>query len=674
MRGYPNGRRKGLAGLPDAPLLRALRMAVDFILLVFFVLLAQVSAAYGVAAAEDAGLLMYPDALSPAGSGESLRLENGAEARAARVALSRFSQIDEAVAGGRGRFYLPTATGGAAPAPAASAAPLPPRYTTTAQFGGPFLAARAKVADAILAAPEADRIARNLDYAQFLIARMMLPEARGVIRALAARPEAMDAESLDRAAGYAAIIARLAGGATGDLPAAWADDPLWPAIVAGRPLPAADLTAAVASLSGHSREVATAVLPLLFDLALGAGETGMAAEILASAPAGTDLDGTGLLDLMRGRLALAQGAEDLAFDTFARVAEGQDRATAEARIALADMALSRKDPALLPQVSRLLQDGLLRWRGDATALRLRVRLARVAEDMGDLTTAVEVMSMILHEHPATPEAELAEARTALMVGRLAQRIAADLPLADAVASVRRLDGALSARGDWVAARAALARRLADAGLFEAARAEHAAIAQMPDATLAAADPAVVDGLTVDRARLLLDAGAEAKALAVLDRRTYPRRPDHMAEHAALRLRAGRTAVLPGLLLAALQVDAADQFDDPAVQLALADVAMLTGQTDAALAALDRGIGHADQTRRLRASTLAGQAGDAARTTRFAAGLEGERADLRRAALQNLAAPRLSGQRLSVSGASALITAAETAGASVDALLAKEATP
>lgn len=672
----PIGGGKERAGAGGGPAPRPARIAVDVILLFSFAVFAQVPAAYGVSAAEEAGLLFHPDALLP--EGESFRLDAGVGGKADRFGYLYFSQVGAAIPGSISGFRLPSNVPTAGRAGAARQhpiQPIPSHHATTLQFGGPFPAARSRAVAAFLDVSDADAVARKLDYAQLLIARMMLPEARGVVAAVLANPEVLDATDGDRAAGYAAIIARLGEGTTDDLPAAWADDPLWPAIVANLPLHRPQLRAAVAALSGQSREVATTVLPMIFDLALASGDTTVAAEILVAAPSGTDLDGTALLDLMRGRLALAQGAEDMAFDTFARVAEGQDRAASEARIALADMALSRNDSALWPQVSRLLQDGLPRWRGDTTALRLRVRLARVAEDMGDLATAVEVMSMILHEHPATPEAELAAARSGVMVGRLADGIAIGAtPLGEAIETVRRLDPALSPRGDWVRARVALAGRLADAGLTEAARAEYAAVAKLPAGTLAVADRGLTDTATVARARLLLDAGHETEALAVLDRYSYPRHADRSGAFVALRLQAGRTAILPDLLLAALKAADAKDIDDPAVQLALADVAFVTGQADAALSAYDKAIGHADRTQRLRAGMTAGQAGDVARAARYAAGLSGDRADLQRAAIASLAEPRLSGQRLSISGAAALITAARTAGASVDALLSAGAAP
>lgn len=677
MAGHPNGRQKTATGLPDGVPSRPARTLVDFVLLFLFVLVAQVTAAHGVSAGGEDGLLFYPDVLATAADGESFRLDAGPEAQAARVIRFGFSQSDSAMAEDGGRFHLPRATP-SGPAPVAmttSAEPLPADHATTAQFDGPFPAVRDRLADAMLAAPAPDRAARSLDYAQFLIARMMLPEARGVVAALMARPDMTDDPSRHRAAGYAAIIARLGNGRTADLPAAWAGDPMWPAVVSGRPVSAPQLRAAVAALSGHSREVATAVVPLLFDLALAKGDTVIAAEILASAPTGTDLEGTALLDLMRGRLALAQGGADMAFDTFARVAETQGLAAAEARIALADMALSRDDPALLPQVSRLLQDGLPRWRGDATALRLRVRLARVAEDMGDLATAVEVMSMIRHEHPATPEASLAEDRIGVMVGLLTDRIAsAETPLAEALATVRRLDPSLTGRGGWIAARAALAARLEQAGLDEAARAEYAALARLSPATLPDVDPAVLDRIALGHAALLLAAGKPSEAVAVLDRHSYPRRAEDGAGHAALRLTAGRTAMLPDQLLAALKVAQAKDIADPSVQLALAEVAVRAGQDGAALAAFDHGIAQADPSDRMRAAMIAGMAGDAARAARYAQGLDGDRATARRSVIDSLAAPRRSGDRLSVSGATSLITAAEQAGAAVDALLSDGGTP
>lgn len=670
--------RRGAAGGPDRTQRLRLRGTLDFSLLFLFAFVAQVSAAHGVSAAEDDGLLFYPDVLAPLQEGESPSLDMGAGAASARALLSRFSQNWDAPVGDPDRFHLSQTTPPSAQQATGNpvaATPIRSDQATTAQFGGDFRTLRDRLVAAMDSAPEAERDARRLDVAQALIARMMLPEARGAVRDMLARGAALSAADRDRALGYERIIARLMSGATAILPPAWAGDPLWPVLVAGQPVADATLRAAMAGLSEHSREVATAALPLLFDMALAGGDAVTAAEILTAAPAGTDLDGTGTLDLMRGRLALAQGAEDMAFEAFARLAEGDDQAAAEARVAMADLALSRKDAALLPQVRQLLQDGMPRWRGDATALRLRVRLARVAEDMGDIPTAMEVMSAIHHEHPDTPEAELAQDRIGVMIDRLTSIVTdGATPLADAIASVRRLDGAMAGRGGWVAVRVALAQRLEDASLTEAAKAEYAAIAEMPFATLQAADPAVMDRATVAHAALLLDSGKRAAALSVLDRRTYPRGSAQMDRHAALRLAAGRTAMLPGLLLSALKVEDAAKVAAADVQLALADVALTAGQDDAALVAFDRGLPAADEARRLTAGRLAGEAGDADRATRFAQSLDTDRAPLQRAVVQSLAAPRLSGKRLSVSGASALIETAKTAGASVDALLAQGPTP
>ncbi|WP_374434210.1 hypothetical protein [Tabrizicola sp.] len=543
-------------------------------------------------------------------------------------------------------------------------APLPPEQTTTAQFAGDFADRRAELAESIRRAPAADRPARQLDYAQFLLAHMLLPEARGVIDAL---PDGMTATDRNRAEGYLAILSRLAGGPPGTLPETWAEAPLWSVLVTASARDERELRAAVAGLDDQSRAVATVALPLVFDAAIDSDFPTVAAELLAAAPAETDLDGTSVLDLMRGRLALAQGAEDLAFDTFARVAEGRDRPAAQARIALADMALARQDSALLPEVETLLGDGLDRWKGDAAALGLRLRLAQVAEEMGDIPTAAEALAMILRDHPDTPEA--AQAGTGLdgMSDRLRQSVAdPDLPLPAAVQLVRRLDRALAGRSGWIATRLALAQRLADAGLLQAAKAEYAAIARDPTG----ADPAMLDALTVARAGLLLKIGDRDAARRVLDLRGYPRDPAQVTALAALRLQAEGTAMLPPPLLAALKVDDASDIPDAKVQLELAKVATKTGQTDAALAAYDRGLSSADQTERLVSSMTAAMAGDGDRAARYAAGLTGDRADLLRAAVTSLAAPRLAGKSLSILGATDLITAAAEAGQTVDALLAE----
>lgn len=597
-------------------------------------------------------------------------------ARIARDRISRFSHPDQPLASGEGGFRLPRPPSRRvelARAPEAPVIPIDPEKARTAGFEGDFAKVRARLVLGIETSTSADRPLRQLEFARFLIARGMLPEARSVVEAVLAAPEPVPQPAVDLGRGYLAILAMLVGNGPTDLPEAWAGDPLWPVLAAQGPLDEDRLRGAARALGGQSREVATLVLPHLFDLALQNRQLDLAADVLAAAPAGTDLEGTGLLDLMQGQLALAQGDEDLGFDTLARVAEGEGAAAVRARLSLADLAAGRQDPDLLPHVSDLLQEAVPRWRGDDAALRLRVRLAQVAEEAGDIPTALETLAMILREHPQTDEAHQAEGRIAGLVRRVATDVAdPEVPLETALAQTRRLEPVLYGRGDWVGVRVALAQRLAEAGLAAAARAEFADIARMQADALRQADPALVASLFLQHARLLIDRGDLVRARAVLD--AAPRATGAAAAIAALRLGASATAILPSGLLAALQVRDIFDVQDPQVQLALAGIAVAAGEPEAALRGFDLGLSVADQSQRLTAIRVAAETGDAARIDRYAAGLAGDRADLQRPVIAGLAAPRRPRAPLSVGDASGLITAAAEAGQAVDALLSGRGDP
>lgn len=547
-------------------------------------------------------------------------------------------------------------------------------FGTTSQYILPYVEER----DALLAALQAPdpraEAALRLNYVQFLIAHMMVAEAQSILALLPLNGPNLDAVNRDRALGYAAILSRLAGDPpTAPVPPIWSDDPLWSLFLAApqesQEPGDTDLRAALTGLSRQSRRVATAVLPELFDHALLRGDVGAAAEILAAAPAGTDLEGSPSLEFMRGRLALAQGAEEMAFDIFARVSEGRGEVAAYARLALADMALSRDDPTLLPQVRDLLRAGLSDWRGDEIALRLRVQLARVAEEITDDATAIEVMAMIFRDHPDTPEANLADERLGVLLDRIDGQLASgEMPLDEAVAMVRRLDPLVAWRGEWVSVRARLAERFQDAGLMKAALAEYSDIAALPAATLQGADPQVLDEAAHQLAGLLLANGDPTGALAALDRRLIPVSADLLIPAVGLRISANGTGDFPAPFLAALDVGEPAEITDPAVQIGLAKSAQNIGDVTSALAAYDRSIQIASLPERVDAARLAGETRDKDRADRYVGLLSGERGQRQGALVTGLVAEEPIEGPLSVSTAESIIAGAEAAGTAITALL------
>lgn len=550
-------------------------------------------------------------------------------------------------------------------------------FGTTSQYILPYVEERDALLAALQAADPRAEAELWLDYAQFLIGHMMVAEAQSILENPPLDDLDLDPISRDRAIGYAAILSRLAGQQpAGPVPAIWRDDPLWSLFLSGPQesldVGGAGVRSALTALSGQNRLVATAVLPVLFEHALLAGDVGGAAEILAAAPASTDLEGTPSLDLMRGRLALAQGAEEMAFDIFARVSDGQGEVAANARLALADMALSRGDSQLLPEVRDLLRGGLFNWRGDAVALRLRVQLARVAEEMNDVPTEIEVMTMIIREHPDTPEADLAHERLGMLLRLFASQIdSGDVPLEDAIAIVRRLDPPMVGRGDWITVRVSLAERLLGAGLLQAAQAEFVDIAALPASTLQQADAKVLDAAVHRQVGLMLAHGDSKGALAALDRRLVPESAELLIPAAGLRIAAKGADDVPAPFLAALGVTELAHIPDAAIQAGLARTAQENGDVATALAAYDQSIEVASLPERVDAARLAGEAKDKDRAERYINYLSGERGQRQGALVEKLVTEASIGGPLSVGSAETIIADAQATETAVTVLLGPE---
>lgn len=169
------------------------------------------------------------------------------------------------------------------------------------------------------------------------------------------------------------------------------------------------------------------------------------------------------------RLALAEDQDQMAFDFFAWAARGRDRAAAEARLELADLALETGSNDVLHRVQDLLMDSLPQWRGDSLALEVRVRLARIAEDLGDIEVALRTMSSIERDHAGTPEADLASDRIDVISGYLASLIeSGSMPLPEAIKTFRNVEPYLGLHSNRIVAQAALAGQLEAAGLKQAA--------------------------------------------------------------------------------------------------------------------------------------------------------------------------------------------------------------
>lgn len=392
------------------------------------------------------------------------------------------------------------------------------------------------------------KITAALDLAQLHIGVMLLVEARdwlGRARSLGAKSEP---ELYARLIALEQVTSVLSlRGITRDLPQ-WPGGAVWQ-VAAGQTagLSRGDFTLedAVAGLNDESRAVITRLIPLLFDAILEAGDYRLAEALLRGAQARTRLEGTPVWHMMMGRLALGYDMPQEAFDHFARAAEGRDLSAQRARIALADLALARKDPKLLPALRDILREGVNQWRYGREALVLRARLAQVAEDLGDIPMALDIMGKIRLDHPGTPEAILAHERGALALAAFAVAMdAEEIDLYTYLHSLRNVEAFYRLDPVWPIARMALARAWSRAGLHEAAAAEYAALqADLTRDGSPEPQPRIAAELPVAEAEALLAVWRADRAKVALARQGLPRFEDLTPRYAGAALQAAAPQAL-----------------------------------------------------------------------------------------------------------------------------------
>ena len=396
----------------------------------------------------------------------------------------------------------------------------------TRSGGTDFSAARAASEQAFVDALPGARARAALDHAQFLISWMMLPEALSYVDFAANALEARG-ELADRIQAYRAMLALLSQPGmqpeTVAFPDSWQNDLVWPIVAEihnGAEVDASRILQALVAHERHSGPVVSRIVPILFDAALNVGDYRLARDVLDVARVRTDLPGSARMLLMRGRLAQAEGDRQTAFDLYAWAAESRDRAAAEARLALADLALEDPGQSIREHVRDLLVDGIRQWRGDDLALALLTRLAQVAEELGDLETAIITMSFIEEDHPGTREADLAAERIAVILTHLSDAIGSDaLPLGRTLPIVRHIEPYMSRHVERAVVRGALAAQFDREGLTLAAQAEYADIWDSllgPDRR--ALPPALLDRLVLEQSKRLMRESNPAAAVSIIAQR------------------------------------------------------------------------------------------------------------------------------------------------------------
>ena len=437
---------------------------------------------------------------------------------------------------------------------AAENVPLPVSDVATAKSTGvSYIDAREAMAGKLVdgSATYKDQIR----YAEVLLSHLLLKEAESVL---------LDVQKTRPDDPYVGALMRAAELLDGkkerkkDPVFRWDDGSVWGVLensLQNGTLSSRDLQDAAMDLKRQSATVAGALSPMLYDLALRRKDERLARGILEITLQTTDLAGTPVFLLMQGRLALLSEDEQAAFDLFAAAAEDPGLTGVQATLALADMATTNTNRSVLPQALELLLEVRNEWRGGDVGLDVLEKIAEIAEEIPDIPAAIEVMSEIRREHADTPASRLAEIRMPILTARLKGELAdPDEDLAHVVTTVRRLAPAMEGFSEWPDLKLILARRLARAGLSEAAISEYRSLRY--EASALGAGYQMEEAALIEEAELLSRSGRMEDLNDLLDVIELPARRSLARRHLVLRIEADRPDVMedPEAIIAAYPDD------------------------------------------------------------------------------------------------------------------------
>lgn len=194
-----------------------------------------------------------------------------------------------------------------------------------------FVQARKAAERRLAQATDEARADALLDYARLMISWTLLPEAASYLD----QAERLDLDALQgrKLRASRAMLAVLGGNET----SATTLNPVWNAALrAGRSeqLDASAIRAAMVAMVDQSPDVAAVLTTTFFEHARENGNADLARDLVEYAATNTPLEGSSQIMLMRGQLAQLEGNREVAFDFYAWAGEGNDRAAAEARLAM----------------------------------------------------------------------------------------------------------------------------------------------------------------------------------------------------------------------------------------------------------------------------------------------------------------------------------------------------
>ena len=363
-----------------------------------------------------------------------------------------------------------------------------------------------------------------LDLAELHLAWMMRPEAAGYLaaidpeglsedahrrlRTLSLALALLDDQTTPEASDLGQAVSRSVGWEQGQALRTAAFSRLGSVDEAARLLPRT-----IESLDGLSPAITAALLPELLEAALAAEDWEVAQALAARFPDHAELrDGPAYRYLLARASELA-GDYLMAFDGYAKAAQGQDAYAHRARLALVRMGRETESLPLADAVS-MLKIARWTWSGDETAREGIALLANLAEESGDREAALWALGYLIKNAPP-PEAEAMRQRARSIYGQFYQYgaegkidLSAFLEVHARIAPRWRFDPGFAGLA------VGLPQRLLETGMTALAAREFRALRELAEAAARpgepAADPALIARLRYGEARALL-AGGQADA-------------------------------------------------------------------------------------------------------------------------------------------------------------------
>lgn len=279
--------------------------------------------------------------------------------------------------------------------------------------GVTFRRSYGSLVEALSEAHGPEQFSQRLDFAEFLIAYMFLPEAQSILDESAKGDEPVPMRL--RAMREAVTLLNGRAPETMELSPLFVpqrqDRDLWITLHAlatnDSEALEAHLPHAFRALGMQSRAVAQTVFPVFVEAAIALENKELATAVIPFIDKVPHLTGTPYGQYLYGRYSELMGNNKTALDAYLAASAGWDRAAARARLAMADMALADGGQGALLAARDTLADSSDAWRGDQYELQVLLRQAEILTRLGEPVDGLLAFGKVMSRFPQTPEAERA---------------------------------------------------------------------------------------------------------------------------------------------------------------------------------------------------------------------------------------------------------------------------